>query len=314
MAFDGSRALIYASVSGSAPTYANTIVALDPATSAVVWSVPVGSDPNLMALSDDASTLWVGLDGAYSIVKVSLGTAPPTVGPAKLLPQPSTFSAAALVTALVPVPGAAASVVALVSGEGLSEVDILDDGVPRLNSIRSNTAPNFLAEGPPGYVFGVGSVGTVNLDVIGILAGGPSIAAYSGLLSSGGQPLYQAGRLYFSGGEVIDVTNIGAPARIGAFAYSGAMAVRSADRLMMLAPPPLTPQGALATLRILETQTFTQTASAAIPGTGSSTGITGSLGHLTYAGGDAVAFIVTADLQSPPRLVIAHAAMVGSPP
>ena len=312
LVFDATRGLIYATVNGAAPMYPNTVTAVDPATGTVVSSIAAGSDPNLLALSDDASTLWVGIDGAYAIRKITLSTTPPTVGPLEALPDPSSFSAAVSLTALAPVPGAAASVVAGVTGEGLSEVTILDDGVPRLNYIHNNNVPSLLVEGPPGYVFGESSLGTVNLDVIGILAGGPSIATYGGLLSYGGQPIYQGGRLYFSGGEVVDVTNIGAPTRVGAFGFSGSIAARSANRLLMLAGPPPTPQGAAGTLRVLETETFTQTASVPIPG--SLFGFSGSGGGLIYAGGDAVAFILNPGALSPTQLVIVHAAIVGSPP
>ena len=311
LAFDATRGLIYASVDGSAPMYPNTITAVDPTTGAVVSSIAAGSDPHLMALSDDASTLWVGIDGAFSIRKITLATTPPVAGPLVALPDPSSLSAAVFLTALAPVPGAAASVVAEVASEGLSEVTILDDGVPRLNSIKNNVS-SLLAEGPPGYAFGVSSIGTTNLDVIGILAGGPSITVYGGLLSYGGQPIYQGGRLYFSGGDVVDVTNIGAPTRVGAFAFSGLMAARSANRLLILAGPPPTPQGASGILRILETETFTQTASAPIPG--SLFGFDGTPSDLIYAGGDAVAFILNPGALSPTQLVIVHAAIVGSPP
>ncbi len=307
--FDATRGLIYASVNGAAPMYANTITAIDPTTGAVAWSVPAGSEPALMALSDDGSTLWVGINGAFSIRKVLLNTTPPTVGPLIALPIVSSYSGAALLDALVPVPGAAASVVAGVGGEGLSEVTILDDGVPRLNNIHNNNVPGALAEGPPGYVFGVSSLGSINLDVIGILAGGPSIAAYSGLLSFGGQPLYRGGRLYFSGGDVLDVTNIAAPTRIGAFAFSGLIAAVGANHLVMLNGPSPVSQNASGTLRILETDTFTQTASAPIPSTlfGFSSSVTG----MVYAGGDAVAFIVNSSPLAPNNLVIAHAAILG---
>ena len=72
---------IYASVSGDAEVYANTIVVVDPTTSSVVSTIPIGSNPGKLALSDDGSTLWVGIDGAHAIRKVTLTSTPPVVGP-----------------------------------------------------------------------------------------------------------------------------------------------------------------------------------------------------------------------------------------
>jgi len=61
---------IWASVPGSASKYANNVVEIDPATGTVKGSVFVGSEPNVLAISDDGSELYVGLDGAAAICRV----------------------------------------------------------------------------------------------------------------------------------------------------------------------------------------------------------------------------------------------------
>ena len=55
--YSHTRNQIFASVYGDADAYANTIVVIDPSTSSVVSSIPIGSNPRALALSSDGSTL-----------------------------------------------------------------------------------------------------------------------------------------------------------------------------------------------------------------------------------------------------------------
>jgi len=55
------------------------------ATAAVTSIVPVGNDPQPLALSDDGSTLWVGLAGDHRVRRMTPGTTP-VPGPAYALP------------------------------------------------------------------------------------------------------------------------------------------------------------------------------------------------------------------------------------
>ena len=52
-----------------------------------VSAIPVGSNPGALALSDDGSTLWVGIDGAHAFRKVTMTSTPPVVGPLIHLPK-----------------------------------------------------------------------------------------------------------------------------------------------------------------------------------------------------------------------------------
>ena len=79
--YNAVRNEIYVSVAGDADAYANTIVVVDPTTSSVLSSIPIGSNPGALALSDDGSTLWVGIDGAHAFRKVTMTSSPPVVGP-----------------------------------------------------------------------------------------------------------------------------------------------------------------------------------------------------------------------------------------
>ncbi len=72
--YDPGAGVLYASVPGSAGSLGNTVTVIDPATGAVGPSVFVGSEPNPLAISDDGSYLYVGLDGAGSVRRVDLAS------------------------------------------------------------------------------------------------------------------------------------------------------------------------------------------------------------------------------------------------
>lgn len=66
--------MLYASVPGTAASDANSVLPIDPVTGELGASVFVGSQPGPLAISDDGSTLYVGLDGAFSVRRVDLAT------------------------------------------------------------------------------------------------------------------------------------------------------------------------------------------------------------------------------------------------
>ena len=87
LVFDHSTGRIYASVPSVSWPWgdplprrtANSIVPIDPRTGELGAPVFVGSEPRRLAISDDASTLYVGLDGAFSVRAVSLPALTPGV-------------------------------------------------------------------------------------------------------------------------------------------------------------------------------------------------------------------------------------------
>ncbi len=81
IAFDPVRNLFYLSVGETAATNPNSIAVLDPSTGAItsVVPVPAGSEPNLLAISDDAQFLYVGFDGTSSVQRYILPALKPDV-------------------------------------------------------------------------------------------------------------------------------------------------------------------------------------------------------------------------------------------
>ena len=156
LVYDSTRHRLYASVDGDAATYANSIVVIDPAQDAVVSSIPVGSDPRPIALSDDDSTLWVGLREANAIRKITLPTKAspdPVVGPLIHVGIDRQKIYFFWPSSLVVLPGAPDSVVLAMSdgAQGPPNVAVLDSGVARPTAINmTNQGPETLVAGPPG--------------------------------------------------------------------------------------------------------------------------------------------------------------------
>jgi hypothetical protein len=74
LVFDSVRTLLYASVASTSPAFGNSVVRIDPSAVAVTGTVFAGSNPDALDLSDDASSLYVGLDGASSVMRIDPAT------------------------------------------------------------------------------------------------------------------------------------------------------------------------------------------------------------------------------------------------
>jgi hypothetical protein len=72
--YDQARNMYYATIPGSVIGLGNSIASIDPATGQARYSAPIGSEPNALAISADANTLYVGLNGSGELVSISLPT------------------------------------------------------------------------------------------------------------------------------------------------------------------------------------------------------------------------------------------------
>lgn len=72
LVFDPAHQFIYLSVPGSAATNPNSISVVDVATAALTTSAPAGSNPRVLAISDDSQFLYAGIDGANIVQRFTL--------------------------------------------------------------------------------------------------------------------------------------------------------------------------------------------------------------------------------------------------
>jgi hypothetical protein len=72
LVFDAASGRLLASAADDAGPLANSIVPIDPATGALGEPVKLGSEPGRLALADDGSRLYVGLDAAGDVQPFTL--------------------------------------------------------------------------------------------------------------------------------------------------------------------------------------------------------------------------------------------------
>lgn len=309
MVYDRSRDRLYVTIQGGAPLYPNTVTAIDPRAAAVTASIPVGSDPNALALSNDASTLWVGMDGAFAMRKVTLTGATPVVGPLHRLTGATSngiYTASVYVQAILPMPDSPDTVAALASG-GPNTLAVYDDGVPRANPNKVTSYPSFIFNGPPGQFYGLGSTGfSDTLFWMRVLSTGIAQATFPGLLGGqGARALYKANRLYVSG-TAYDVSAPSTPTPVGTLSASGTLFDHTApNRIGMLSQT-----SSSSVIRLINTDTLAQQGTAvSVP-----TSLLGTSDYVTdvaYLGGDEVALIAHGSF-TPARVVLLHAPMLAN--
>jgi hypothetical protein len=310
MVHDPSRNLIYVASDAFSPLHPSSIVTVDTTNASVASFVPVGTDPQPLALSDDGSALWVGLVGERRVRRLTPGPTP-VPGSAYSLPTLLTTGEESVPMSLVVLPGAPSSIAVGVHGNGIGYDDgahgvfILDDGQLRANYVQPpEVIVNYLANGPRGYLLGVGDDNSLAVLRLGTV--GATLESHGGLLNAYDPPgfVYAAGAVYATTGEVVDLTNPDAPLPAGYFANIAPdckPASRSATRLMMFCPS----YNGGPNLYIFDTTTFTRVASATLPHAQPNDGSV----KFVYLGGDAVAL-----LGNNAPLQIVRAPLIGSQP
>jgi hypothetical protein len=77
--YDAAHQVIYLSVSGASPTAGNSISVLNLASASIAGSTLVGSNPDVLAISDDDQYLYAGIDGAASVERFILPSLTPDI-------------------------------------------------------------------------------------------------------------------------------------------------------------------------------------------------------------------------------------------
>lgn len=227
LAADPVRPLVYASAMVNDEThYPNSIVALDPGTGQVSWSLALGKPIIAIAVSDDGQYLYVSYMGDLTMTRVALAThtvdATFDIGSGSGGPYEG--------VAMAVMPGHPHSVAVAragyLSGPGVAtDFAIYDDGVPRANRLTGSAAPPQFIFAPDGSIYGITQNGVVE-DIV-VDASGVTVrsSASRSVLNENFQII--GTRVYSSLGALYDpVTGMKTP--VPAFTPSGAM-TSSAD-------------------------------------------------------------------------------------
>ncbi|HWA93337.1 MAG TPA: IPT/TIG domain-containing protein [Terracidiphilus sp.] len=212
--WDATHGKIYASLPSS-DNNGNSVVAIDPVSGDIGTPQPAGNEPNELALSDDDSTLYVGLDGIGAIERFSLPTMTKDSSFNIQLPNDPTFGQQKAISLAV-APGSAHTLAVRLGSSQLfggvdnnGGVDIFDDSTMRPNGttyptehmqgIAWSANGSFLYGGPDNSP---GNFTVMTVDSSGI----SSVTNYDGELPVVGNPYFDAtsGLVYIDGGWVVD--------------------------------------------------------------------------------------------------------------
>jgi trimeric autotransporter adhesin len=208
MVYNPANGLFYVSVPSSAGApYGNSVVSVDPETGALGTPIPVGSEPDQLAISSDGTILWVGLDGASAIRQVDLTTG--TAGlQFSLGGNGGVYANPPKALALAALPGSPNSVVVSWPNDYEGTVAIFDSGVQRGTAPSSSVAGGayaLLANGAKSEIYAAGgSYQTYTYNASGLtpLATGPSGFDYA--TATNDQIQIADGLLYTDFGQAFD--------------------------------------------------------------------------------------------------------------
>jgi sugar lactone lactonase YvrE len=213
LAWDSVRGRLYASVRSDDARYPNEVVAIDPQTGTVVARVSPGAGPGALAIADDASKLYVTLDGEAAVARIDLATFTRDlrflVGTGD---QGTQF--AQDIEVMPGVPGTVAiSRVQLAFGPHHDGVALYDDGLMRPVTTPSLIGPNLIEFSSPTTLWGYHNESTgfylYRMDVSdsGLTVGNRS----EGLVEEFSNDIrYGAGYLFSMSGEYVDANVVDA--------------------------------------------------------------------------------------------------------
>ncbi len=275
LVYDSARDVIYASTPASNGLGGNLIAVIDPATGEMKRTLAAGSEPDQLALSDDARFLYASLNGTMGARRIDL------LAPLTEYEFPFSFSNIFNAFDLEVQPGhpetfAVSRVDITTSGDYAESVTVYDNEVPRPQRAGCTKSVEFSPDGNAIYgstIYGCG-YGFLRLAVN---AQGVSMLDSTGELG-GDTDLKQAnGLIYGSTGRVLDPT---IPLALGVNAATGPVAVdASLGRAYYL-----TQAGPNWELRAFQIGTFQPL------GTNTVTGVQGTPGSLIRCGADRLAF------------------------
>ena len=284
--------MLYASVPSSVGAGGNSIKTVDPTTGAITSSVFLGSEPNKLAIASDGTTVYAGLDGAYSVRKFDASTQ--TAGPQFSLGLDPSSSGLLRAADLAVTPGNPNALVAgrrNASSSGVS-VAVFDGGVQRPTVTSSFSGPgDFLAfSASATKLYSTGTSFSTGLTTLKIDANGISITGTS-TLAPGQRIKFDNGVVYANNGQVIDPdTNNGTLK--GTFSVSGGNASPTAfvtDSSVGRAYYLLSDfsNSSVKTIRVFDLNTFV------LIGTITVTGVNGDTTNMVRWGSNGLAFRTT---------------------
>ena len=204
LAWDAPTNRLYLSIRSTAALDANSVVAVDPSTGTITGRVFVGSNPSRIERTRDGQYLYVGLNGASAVRRVTISSL--TAG------LQWSLLAGEVAGEIKAIPGSPLSVAVTRQRLGYSPplegVTVYDDGIPRPQSSPGHTGANRLEVlDSPSIMYGYNNAHTgFEFFTLGVDASGiRHLNATGGLI--GGfytQIVGAAARIYGTDGSIVD--------------------------------------------------------------------------------------------------------------
>lgn len=193
---DPTGTIIYATLGSDADnaSYGNRVMAIDPATSSILWSTHVGSEPNAIAVSGDGSIVYVGLNGAGQVRMINTAERRACLS----FPLPVRPNYVSNATDIEVLPGLPESIV-VATQQGTI---VLDNGDKRPNGQDSYPYLDYLVLTDATTAY---STDGIRLRKLTIDASGINLAWQDSSLDVGNRDLVLAeGNLYTGAGTIVD--------------------------------------------------------------------------------------------------------------
>jgi hypothetical protein len=219
LVFDPARNVLYATLNPTDAGAGNSVVTIDPAAGAVTGTLFVGSNPNVLAISDDSSALYVGIDGANSVCRVDLSTN--TAG--ALVSLGSNSLSARTAGQIAAVPGSSTQYVVSRRQPGFSPSFAglaLFDGATMLTEWNGFVGGESIAFADPSTLYGYNNDDTgFDLERFSVGPGGitpgQDVTVISGFQT---RITYQGGWIFATNGQAVSAANLAA---VGTYNASG---------------------------------------------------------------------------------------------
>lgn len=297
--WDPQHQLIYASVPSSASQNGNSVVVINPTTGLITKWVYAGSEPDLLAISDDGQFLYVALDGSSNVQRFVLPALTPDI---IVSLGGSTFYGVNTAIALDVAPGTPHTWEVSVGNPGTSPeaiegVTVYDDATARPTSAgRYTTHPNVpdLLLGTAVWgkdttvIYGANNESTgfdfYVLPVTSAGIPGAGILDYSGAVSGFGGRIHfdkTTGYVYADNGPVLNPAT-GEP--VGTFSTSGVMIPDGSIGKAFFSTPLYSSSSPLGTITSYDINHFTPINSMLFPN------VVGATGRLIRWGTNGLAF------------------------
>ena len=231
MICDATHGTILATVDAKDPVRPNSLAFVNATTGAIERWVEVGKGAGQVALSDDATTAWVGVDGENGFRKVDTATL--ARGPLHYFPELPPPNGGIYAASIVVLAGSTTSIAIARDRDFAFQfipegVAVYDDGVPRaVMQERGPLQPTYLARSAAANeLYAIGPYGRgEDLHVLSIAADGVrELEKKPNIVDRSARTIELAdGRLYFSNGTVLSA----AGARLGTVLLLGSGGVDS---------------------------------------------------------------------------------------